>query len=365
MHFPIVSDADGGFTIVGLKAGTYVLSATEQTNGYELRPHVSVPAGRTDLTLVLERLPSVRGCVKDPDGTPIPESTVTVTQSAEGTASSRAESVRARDGCFSQHLWARPSPASIALKVEVDGVQVEKGPFPSDGKSDLVVGEIIVGRGRRVVLTVRDGRDSTPVKGAEVGVQGQPGAATGTLASATTDSDGMAQLTLGSDVSTQIEVWHSGYAASRLTIAPHQSVATVVLGPGGTLRGSVSIAGGGRLLSTTVFVEDGLRYLSADVSEDGSYAITGVTEGRHTVSVYGNEAAVYDGLKEHFPEMANSHLRALEPVQRRVVAVNGSGVTTCDFQLPADSPLVDTSPPEGPAEESGQEWPPTPEPDEE
>ena len=278
---------DGTFTLHGIRSAVYSLSARARGYGRESR---DVSGGDKNIEIFLKKQPTLQGRVLDrASGEAVSQFTVHVLHADSGAMVQR-KSFKTADGSFEIPM-NRPSRKEIRIRVIADGYAVfTTDPIETaDGPPTAEI-TVSLGQGKRIsgIVTSEDG----PVTGAVVKLS--PGKevfrSSRVVAKTLSDASGAFTLKNTGDGQYILKVTHADYAPLVREIRVRPGMTTlpdIVLGPGGTITGTVNTAQESADSIPVRIANPETRYFkSIKTDADGNFTFTGLAPGEYTLSIF-------------------------------------------------------------------------------
>lgn len=310
-----VSDEAGAFELRGLPAGGYGISVVAE--GYASARMSHVQSNRTDLEFVMRRKAGVTGRVTRPDGTPVTAYALELFRVNQGTAqygvTNRIVQVQNEEGVY---LFPDLDRGSYVVLVRAEGF----APTYSGGfyvERDLV---------RDVNIQVETGGilrgkvldpNNKPLPGAVVTLRGRDynvwhqhslfGASVGDpnnvpAISARTNSKGEFELRDAFPGDHQLEVQHNNYLTLYVGVYVQtdrvSQVGDVIMRPGSSIEGVVTVRGGGAAAGASVYLtlkDENAGFFNKKIIADarGRYRFDGLQPGTYEVAAIREDANAF------------------------------------------------------------------------
>lgn len=308
------ADAEGKFRLEGMNAGTYEVRAATATEIGASPRVVITPASTRDVRIELGPAVTIVGRVLAADGAPVANAEVSLGQKA----GSGPKTTSARDGSY------RLSPI-LPSQVSVEACA---GDFLCGHSSQRFVAgpvtiDVILRAGSTVRLTILD-TSGAPVEGAEAHL--------GEFEGCTSDAAGQCVIEHITPRHTRVEAHHAekGHAQDTLDVSPGQTLHTIRLALGGSVRGTVRWDDGKP--AAGVFVQDDLfgQGNVARTGPDGRYELTNVRVLEGTASL---RAQATSRVSEDLMRIAISEHTSNSLSVRRVSVKAGDVLEGIDFTL--------------------------------
>lgn len=234
------SDLEGNFAINGLQGDMFTVVA--HTGDHLASTIPDVPAGTTDLVIVLNKLARVTGIVQDArTGAPLTTFEAAFVFAGGGTAYAQFQQISSVQGEFD---LTAPDPRP---ELESDLVIQAAGYDPARLTLGSISGDVgpltvtMSPAGPPVSGIVVD-EEGNPISGAAIAFRSLSGAlSSGSMLTATSASDGTFQHAGVPGDTESLEASHPDFVRARQTIDPHSGDAvTVIMSKGGALEGIVT-----------------------------------------------------------------------------------------------------------------------------
>ena len=299
--------SDGRFTVPHLHSGPYLVTALKDGYDFDSRATggtrrvlgplsgVLVPAGTSDVRLVLESLGYVRGRVVRADGSPVTHFQL----NGFGQQDER--------GAFQ---WPIHAPGELVLAFAASGLAGTVRRVQGRVGQDVELGEVVLGPGRQVRVRVVDAATSEPVFGATVDLRAPIAADPEDERSLLygidevhTGPDGTSVYEARPDPRTDAEgtlvlehvearpllvlVSHPEYLKAAVPLGATAREVTVSLGSGSWVRGEVRAAGTRVERGWVKLSTPGGEEADSALIEEGMYSLGPVKAGRYIAQVHG------------------------------------------------------------------------------
>ncbi len=278
----VSTDARGRFR-VHTRAGSLV-SLTAWADGFLSSNEVPTTAGDLKILLQLKRVPMLRGRVLRTDGAPVTSFSVHGMQIDDAL------------GRFSVPFSPTQFHSTDGVKIRLMSFRViADGLVPFEREldepaSDLELGDLVMGTGRRVRGRVVEADSGGPIEGARVTV----GVSVFRVKTVSTRSDGEFELQDPKEGPVELQVEHPTWLTTRVQVPAGDATITVRMTPGATIRGTVGRSPEG--LGSSV-ISAGGRLSYGAVNSDRSFALTGLAEGGYRLFVMDAPPSYLDNFR--------------------------------------------------------------------
>jgi hypothetical protein len=284
------TDSDGRYEFNNLKEGSYHINF--EGNGFVPDMITKIEAGSVNADLMLTRTGSVSGLVLDPNGRPLTEFKIALTNSRHGNPSSNNfKQYRNEEGRFEIEGAFPGNQAAIHARAEglaqtmvpVDGIRSgENTPnvLVRMESEHILSGQVVDVDGRPIAyVSIFEGR--VPPSSY----------ARNRAKKIATDPQGRFEMRNLPRGTIQISAFKNGFSPTSETIdiSQPETTTTLILGNGGTLSGSVTLHGTpvpNIRIGGTITIDDGARHdISGNADADGHFSIRGLPAGSGRASV--------------------------------------------------------------------------------